>query len=633
MKESRLKFLIETEKEKEGYSKTVKSLLLACDRVPELKKCSEGALSDLITVEGKYQVAIEMTLGAALQNIVTNTEQDAKKLVEYLRENKLGRASFLPITSVKGKRLDKISKSGIKSEILIASDAIKTDKKYEQIILSLLGRTVIVEEMQDAIDLAKQNNYAFKIVTLKGDVINPSGAISGGSYTQKTVNILGRKGQIEDLQKELKMLETNITELTNNKKKYEANSELYDEELEGLRQNLQEINITFATDEQKLVAVEENLQKLRDRIDKNKQEIEEIEKEKQDNVQKKTEMNTSLEQNQEIMGKLKAEIDEFAKLNSDNQKYIDDLNFDVTNLKISVSSFNESELSIDEMVERVNQDIENNKQSILNKQNAMEDITKEDEELKNKILEYEQAIKELDEKMSNSDENVNKLKEERLSKNKKLEESEAELASKMQVLDGLKEEIIKIGIKRDKVKEDIDKDTNRLWEEYEITPNNAKDFKRPENVANTTKKVNEIRNKIKDLGSVNIDAIAEYKEVSKRYDFMCEQRLDIENTMAKLRDVIGEMMKIMKDQFTTQFTIINKDFGEVFKELFGGGRASLILEDENNVLECGIEIIVQPPGKKLQNMTLLSRRRKSIHSHSLTICNAKNKSISILCTR
>ena len=282
MKESRLKFLIETEKEKEGYSKTVKSLLLACDRVPELKKCSEGALSDLITVEGKYQVAIEMTLGAALQNIVTNTEQDAKKLVEYLRENKLGRASFLPITSVKGKRLDKISKSGIKSEILIASDAIKTDKKYEQIILSLLGRTVIVEEMQDAIDLAKQNNYAFKIVTLKGDVINPSGAISGGSYTQKTVNILGRKGQIEDLQKELKMLETNITELTNNKKKYEANSELYDEELEGLRQNLQEINITFATDEQKLVAVEENLQKLRDRIDKNKQEIEEIEKEKQD---------------------------------------------------------------------------------------------------------------------------------------------------------------------------------------------------------------------------------------------------------------------------------------------------------------------------------------------------------------
>lgn len=391
--------------------------------------------------------------------------------------------------------------------------------------------------------------------------------------------------------------------------------------------------MTYATDEQKLVAVEENIQKLRERIDKNKQEIEEIEKEKQDNTQRKAEINTNLEQNQDIMDKLKAEIDEFAKLNSDNQKYIDDLNFDVTNLKISVSSFNESELSIDEMVERLNQDIENNKQSIQNKQNSMEGITKEDEELKNKILEYEQAIKELDEKMLSSDENINKLKEERTAKNKKLEESEEELSAKMQVLDGLKEEIIKIGIKKDKVKEDIDKDTNRLWEEYEITPNNAKDFKRPDNVANTTKKVNEIRNKIKDLGSVNIDAIAEYKEVSKRYDFMCEQRLDIENTMAKLRDVIQEMMTIMKDQFTTQFNIINKDFGEVFKELFGGGRASLILEDENNVLECGIEIIVQPPGKKLQNMTLLSRRRKSIYSNSLAICNAKNKPIAILCTR
>lgn len=576
-------------------------------RYLNLESVLGGALSELISVPYKYQVAIEMALGAMTQNIVTNTEQDAKKLVEYLRENNLGRASFLPISSVKGKRLDKISKGNIKSDIVVASDIIKVDSKYEQIILNLLGRTVIAEDMQDAIDLAKQNGYGFKIVTLKGDVINPSGAISGGSYSQKTVNILGRKGQIEELTAEIKIAHEKIDSLKLEKKKFEDNSESYDEELEALRQNLQEIHVTYATDKQKLISVEDNLKKLRERIDKAKDETTEIEKEKQDNILKKININENLKKQNEEMEKLKAEIDEFAKLNSDNQKYIDDLNFDVTNLKISVSSFNESELSIDEMVSRIDQDIENNKSSISNKKLMGQDILKDNEELQNKISEYEKKIKELDAKMVNSDDSINKLKAEREGKSKKQEETEREISSKIQVLDGLKEEIIKIGVKKDKVKEDIDKDTNRLWEEYEITPNNAEgEFKKPENVMTTTKFVNELRNKIKDLGTVNVNSIDEYKELSKRYDFMCEQRLDIENTMAKLKGIIQEMLNTMKEQFTRQFETINKNFGEVFKELFGGGKASLILEDESNVLECGIEIVAQPPGKKLQSMTLLS---------------------------
>jgi len=195
----------------------------------------------------------------------------------------------------------------------------------------------------------------------------------------------------------------------------------------------------------------------------------------------------------------------------------------------------------------------------------------------------------------------------------------------MKVLDGLKEEIIKIGVKRDKVKEDIDSVTNKLWEEYELTPNNAAqaEYKEPENVSQTSKKTNELRNKIKDLGNVNVNSIEEYKELSKRYDFMCEQRLDIENTMSKLKGVIGEMLDIMQTQFAEQFEIINKNFGEVFKELFGGGRANLILEDEKNILECGIEIIVQPPGKKLQNMTLLSGGERAFTAIALLFAMLK----------
>ena len=623
LKESRLKFLIETEKEKEGYSKAIKSLLVACDKDGNLAKCSEGVLSNLISVENKYQVAIEIALGGSLQNIVTKTEEDAKTLVEYLRKNNLGRASFLPMTSVKGKRLDKINSKGVKGEVIVASDIVKYDKKYEQIILNLLGRTVIVEDMDDAIYLARQNGHSFKIVTLKGDVINSSGSITGGSYTQKTVNILGRKEKIKELETELKEIDSKIKSKVEEKDRQEKESEKYEEEIESLSQNLQDIQITYATDKQKLVSVQENIAKLRERIDKSKAENEQIEKQKQENIVKINEINEAIAKSSEDMEILKTEIAEFAKINSENQRYIDNLNFDVTNLKISVSSFNESEVSINEMVERINQDISNNNTSIQNKKDNMESITNENDKLINKINEFEEEIKKLDETMVSSDDSINKLKDEREEKNRKLNNAEKEINQKMEVLDGLKEEIIKLGVRKDKVKEDIDNFTNKLWDEYEITPNNAEEFKKPDNIAQTNKRVNELRNKIRNLGSVNVDSIHEYKELSTRYDFMCEQRLDIENTMSKLKSVIQEMTNIMKEQFVKQFKTINQNFGEVFKELFGGGRASLILEDENNVLECGIEIIVQPPGKKLQNMTLLSGGERAFTAIALLFAMLK----------
>ncbi len=621
IKESKLKFLIETEKEKEGYSKSVKSLLLAIEKNPEIGKCSEGVIGNLISVPDKYQIAIEMALGASLQNIVTKTEGDAKKLVEYLRENNLGRASFLPMTSVKGKKLEKFDSKNL--DVKIASDVIKYDKKYEQIMLDLLGRTVIVEDIKEAIDLAKQNKYSFKIVTLKGDIINPSGSISGGSYSKKTVNILGRKGEIKELEKELKNIEAKIQKQLDEKKNFIENSGKYQEELDSLASEIQEIQITYATDKQKLMMVEENITKLQEKIGKSKEELQDIENQKEQNIVKIAEINEILNKNNDDMVKLKLEIEEFAKTNSDNQKYIDDLNFDVTNLKISVSSFNESELSIDEMVERIDTDIQNNLSSISKKQENMQNIKTENQEMKQKIVELEKAKNELDIKMNSSDENITKFKAQREETNEKLNAAEKDILDQMSMLDGLKEEILKLGVKQDKIKEDIDDVTNKLWEEYELTPNNVSEYKKPDNVSQTVKNVNSLRNKIKDLGSVNIDSIKEYQELSKRYDFMCEQRLDIENTMAKLKDVIQEMTQIMKTEFTQKFEIINKNFSEVFQELFGGGKANLVLEDEKNVLECGIEIVVQPPGKKLQSLSLLSGGEKAFTAIALLFAMLK----------
>ena len=617
MKDSRLKFLQETEKEKEGYTKSVKNLLLDCDKNKELSKGVCGVLANIVSTEKEYETAIEMCLGGSLQNIVTETESEAKKLVEHLRKNNMGRASFLPITSVKGRKIDKYDSKNINGIIGVASDLVKYEKKYEGIILSLLGRTIIVDNMDNGVELAKKNRYSFRIVTLKGDVINPSGSITGGSVMQKTVNILGRSREIESIQKEINVLNKKLENIQKEKENYLSDIEDVLEEASSLEQNMQEIDITYATEKQKMVSIEENVERLENRLARLKQEQESI-------INKKQELNSIKEEAKEQIEKLSKEneelnnvIEEFANLNKDNQKYIDDLNFDITNLKISVSSFEESEMSIKEMTERIGEDIKNNEESIRNKQEQLSNIKNDNEQLMNNINELKNKITQIKEDVENSGNKVEKLKEERIKSNEKLEKTEKEIESLFKTIEGLKEQLVKIDVKKTKTAQDIEDIINKMWEEYELTPNSCENYEKPTNVAQTQKRVKEIREEIKKLGSINVDSIEEYKQLKERYDFMCEQRLDLEDAIAKLKKIINEMTQVMKEQFSEKFKIINKNFNEVFKELFGGGKAELILTDEQNILECGIEIQAQPTGKKLQNMSLLSGGERALTAIAL----------------
>ena len=615
MKQARHQFLIETEKEKEGYNKTVKSLLVACDKDSNLNKGIHGVLANLISVEKEYETAIEMCLGQSLQNIVTSTEQDAKKMIEYLRTNSLGRASFLPIASVQGKKLDKLTK--MDGVIGIASDLVKCKKEYEQIILSLLGRTVVVEDMDTAIALAKKDKYSFRIVTLKGDIISSSGSISGGSVQTKTVNILGRSREIEDLEKELKKLEKQIADKTAEKEEYASSIGDSIEETAKLEKELQEIEIVYATEKQKIVAVEENITRLENRLAKLKEEVTQTEKQKEENRLLKEQKEAEIQELTQQIEELNKVIEEFALNNKDNQKYIDDLNFDITNLKISVTSFDESESSIEEMVERISQDIKNNEQSIENKNQNILAITEENTKLEQTITEYNNQIEQIKQEVTNSGTKVEELKQERIAKNEKLVNTENEIQSQFSTLESLKEQIIKLDVKKTKLEQDLQQVVESLWNEYELTPNSTEEYQKPNNVATAQKQVNSLRNKIKDLGSINIDSIEEYKKTKERYDFMSEQRLDLENTASKLRKIIGDMTTTMQNQFKEKFELINKNFNEVFTELFNGGKAELILENEENILECGIDIRVQPPGKKLQNMMLLSGGEKAFTAIAL----------------
>ena len=615
MKQARHQFLIETEKEKEGYNKTVKSLLVACDKDSNLNKGIHGVLANLISVEKEYETAIEMCLGQSLQNIVTSTEQDAKKMIEYLRTNSLGRASFLPIASVQGKKLDKLTK--MDGVIGIASDLVKCKKEYEQIILSLLGRTVVVEDMDTAIALAKKDKYSFRIVTLKGDIISSSGSISGGSVQTKTVNILGRSREIEDLEKELKKLEKQIADKTAEKEEYASSIGDSIEQTAKLEKELQEIEIVYATEKQKMVAVEENITRLENRLAKLKEEVTQTEKQKEENRLLKEQKGAEIQELTQQIEELNKVIEEFALNNKDNQKYIDDLNFDITNLKISVTSFDESESSIEEMVERISQDIKNNEQSIENKNQNILAITEENTKLEQTITEYNNQIEQIKQEVTNSGTKVEELKQERIAKNEKLVNTENEIQSQFSTLESLKEQIIKLDVKKTKLEQDLQQVVESLWNEYELTPNSTEEYQKPNNVVTAQKQVNSLRNKIKDLGSINIDSIEEYKKTKERYDFMSEQRLDLENTASKLRKIIGDMTTTMQNQFKEKFELINKNFNEVFTELFNGGKAELILENEENILECGIDIRVQPPGKKLQNMMLLSGGEKAFTAIAL----------------
>ena len=611
-KESRLRFLIETEKEKEGYNKTIKSLLIDCEKNKELANGMHGVLANLINVDKEYEIAIEMCLGASLQNIVTETEDDAKRLVDHLRKNNLGRASFLPISSVRGKKVDRLIKNNLSGVIGIASDLIKTDKKYEQIVLNLLGKTVIVDNMDTGIILARQNSYSFRIVTLKGDIINASGAITGGSVQTKTVNILGRTREIEELEEETKKLKNRIDEILREKEEYINSIENILRMSETLENEAKQNDIIYATEKQKLISIEESVNKLQNNLKNHREELENINNEKQRIETEKQEHIKNINELEKETEKLEIEVQKFVELHKNEQKYIDDLNFEITNLKISVTSFEESNLSIDEVIEMIDKDIRTNKQSVLMKEEQKQKLQEDNKLIDENVLKLKEEIEEMKLKIQNSGNEIEKLKEVRLYKNEELTKTEKDIEEEQENINNIKDQISKIDLKKSKVELELEQIINKMWEEYELTPNNVTNYEKADNPQNTTKQVNNLKSQIKELGSVNVDAIEEYKITKERYDFLSEQRLDLENSSTKLKKVIQDMTQIMKTQFKEQFEIINKNFGEVFKELFGGGKANLILNDEEDILNCGIDIEAQPPGKKLQNMMLLSGGEKAL---------------------
>lgn len=607
---SRLKVLKDMETSLEGYSQSVRAVLKACNEHGNLGDGIYGALAQVIEVKERFETAIEVSLGAALQNIITKDEYTAKEAIRFLKENRLGRATFLPISSVKSRVLDDNTINSLKNEsgyMGLASDMIHCEPKFRDIISNLLGRTAVVENIDDGIAISRKYGFSFRVVTLDGELFNPGGSMSGGSQPSKTSSILGRTRLIKEL-------EEKISELNKQHDTLEANCMNKAKSLNELEQNIQLLQKEYHNQELVVLREENKVLSIQDNINnfKSQQEMFHIEnKELSENI-KSIESEISDEEKrllsiEEAISSLKQTISENQLKNKEEQADRDAIHMDINDYKVSVNSILESIEQTMESIAHLNDEKTLLCEDIDRRIASQEKNKGRIESLKAEILNQKQKILEQHEIKTGKGLKLESLQEE-------VSVLETEVSGMLDALTAhneairlLQEEHGKLEVKKARLQAELESTQNRLWDEYELTFGTAAEYKKEiHNIRQVQNRISELKASIRELGPVNVSAIEDYSKTKERYHFLSRQKEDLVKSEEKLNRVISEMLSVMRKQFLEEFQRINTHFNTVFRELFDGGKAEIQLEDPDNILECGIEIIAQPPGKKLQNMLLLS---------------------------
>ena len=614
---SKFNVLSEMKEYNEGFAISVKRLLEQAQDGTSIGGKVIGAVASLMKVPSKYEVAMEMALGASVQNIVTKNEEDAKDLIQYLKTNKFGRVTFLPITSVKERNVSSLvaSKLNMRGVCGIASELIEFDQKYARVFNSLLGSTVIVDTTDNALEFSRATNYSSKVVTLEGDVFSPQGSMTGGSRKDNGTGLLSRDREIDELKVKLENLKNEIDEFTSkqeelrnkgtelsdklsnivdeihlieaNKQKQEAIIDSLESQKDDIGEELSDHEITFTA--------------ILDKIDFVERELAKITEEQQNVDSKKSRASENKKQASDTFSKLRAERDElFQKLGELRIK----LETEKNNLKTVESELERLVISTAQNEYQTKEtmlEVQKNNQMISEYEQNVQDImatsafsasAKKVELVREKIAVVVEDKKKCQAKMNEAD------------ANKMLLTGEIQRASDKKA----KEEnhIVKIDTELENLQ-------NRVWEQYQMTYADAKAQITPDfDMKAGSEEAGEIKRKISRLGNVNLSAIEDIKMISERYDDMSKQRDDLEKAKADLETIIKDLTTRMEEKFKERFNQIRANFQVIFRELFGGGKADICLENENNVLECGIEIIAEPPGKKLQNITLLSGGEKAL---------------------
>ncbi len=606
-KNSRKSVLEDMENDFDGYNRSVKEIMTAHNG-GQLKNAKiYGPVSKLITTDKKYVTAIEVALISVNQNIVTETEQDAKAAINFLKAGKLGRATFMPISTSKPRSIDLQGADKKNGFIAMAQDIVEYDKKYEDVVGSVLGGTVVVDNIDNAIAMAAKCGHKFKIVTIEGEVMQPGGAISGGTLG-KNSGFLSRAAEIETLTSEIAELKAQLEDIEKEKAETAKILQASTERAENARvlisaKNEEYIRAKADSDHSRtyLEAAEERKNQLlqesktiEDRTAEINADIELCNKtadELEASVTKlRSETDSKLLESEEISAKVKEIQDLLINLRieeSANQKDIDVQSERLESVKSEKASIMEDNNIKQAEIDALNEKINSLNDEIASDRKKLEKLGAHTVELEEELTKLAENRKDTDQKARDLQEDVKNIRE------------------KMYTLGQQK---TKIEGAKAKCEGDLDGLFEYLWEEYELTFSDAQKMKTEEeiNLKEATAKIAELKSKIKTLGNINIDAIEEYKMVKERFDFLTEQTVDLEKAKGELEKIIDEMMGIMKKQFSEQFEIISKNFNNVFRELFGGGQAYLELADPEDIMETGVEIIAQPPGKKLQSLTLLS---------------------------
>ncbi|MCH5211328.1 MAG: chromosome segregation protein SMC [Oscillospiraceae bacterium] len=608
-KASKKRILEGMENDYAGYAKSVKTVL----KSDELKRLSVyGTVSGLIDVDKKYVIAIESALGGAMQNIVVESEEDAKEAILYLRKTGSGRATFLPVTSVRGRELDNAGDvKDCTGFVGLASTLVKYDRKYDGIIKSLLGRVVVVDNVDNAIAMSRKFGYKFRVVTLEGDILNAGGSMSGGSVNKQS-GFLSRAAEIKTLAAELtelsrlirehndekQKIDGDITMINNQLSSYESLVREYEDEIIRLRSTLEHLNRSIESGDEtqqnhsiELNQIETQLSESSDEIALLLQNIRTLEKEA-DELQNRTESLT------EEFNRISDEKDEKTSAIMDKTMELASIEKDIKTLQARIETL-EQEISLSHL------DIETHKQE-------KEKICQENDNLYTLVNDKKQLIEKINKESESVKQRISEIKEEKAHIEEKIQNIRSSNSDLTDDLLKLGQEMSRLENRVEKLNTDTENIMSRLWDDYELTYTTAQEVKTDvQNEKEAFSRLSELKKLIKDLGSVNMDAIEEYKNVEERFKFLSEQKADLDKSKADLNEIISSMEELMQEHFGKHFAQINESFGMVFKELFGGGKAKLYLSEPDNVLESGIEIEVQLPGKGLQNINLYSGGEKS----------------------
>lgn len=620
-KTARKKTIEEMENNYEGYNYAVKYIMRS-----GLSGIS-GVVAELMEVPSGLEAAIETALGGQMQNIICDDDNSAKRAIAKLKENRAGRLTFLPAASIKGGRAridEKISRDpGYKG---LAADCITYREEYRNIFDYLLGRVVIAEDMDAAIRLSKISASGLRFVTLDGEIINVSGAITGGKYKNKTANLLERRSEIASLEKEIEDLREKLKEVMEENRKASERSAALDGELSVLAQSQRETELKQVSFAGKIAALKDALSQITDSSARFAKEISSIEKDSKDAAEAVENLQGEAKEAELLIEAVNGRIEEAMAAYEAKKAVIDEASEGITRTRIAASEWETKKTNIEGLLARISETAEDYRFQIETKKRQLSEL----EEEKNSLLfgadGAEEDIAKLAEEKQNTENYIEEIGRKRGQLSEKLSSVTKEQQGYTERLNSCQDQKYQLEIKVAKNETQLDTLKERLWEDFEISYAQAVDLRNPDFVMSTSvKESREIRNRIRELGEVNVGSIKEYETVSQRYEFLTTQRKDIVTAMDELRGIITEMDTTIKTKFKENFDQVVERFEVIFRELFGGGHAELRMEDENNPLESGIDIIAQPPGKKLQNINLMSGGEKTMTAIALMFAVLKTK--------